>query len=95
MGESPHPPAPFIDTPRGRPDGVLCLHGVDAMIDTHLYTRYRDRFGETFTVSMWAMHPGDTVNAMMRAALAEERGPLSDESIAAAVAELVAARLRR
>ena len=65
------------------------------MIDTHLYARYRRRFGDTFNAALWAMHPGETLNTLMREALAGKRAALSDESIASEVSEATKARLRR
>lgn len=53
------------------------------MIDAHLLMRYRRMYGETFNVGLWAARPGDTVNALMRAALAARCTPVSDAAIAA------------
>ncbi len=55
------------------------------MVDLELLDRYRAIFGDTFTVERWTARPGDTVNAMMRAALAGGP-PVTDERIAADLA---------
>lgn len=65
------------------------------MIDAALLDRYIHSFGETFTAALWLSRPGDTVNAMMRAAL-EGSGPVvTDELIASELATRVAPPQRR
>lgn len=61
------------------------------MIDAELLGRYRAAFGDTFNVALWEMRPGDAVNGMMRAALAGNGAPPTDELIAAELAGRVGA----
>lgn len=53
------------------------------MIDAELLRRYEVAFGTTFNAALWERRPGDTVNGMMRAALAGGGPPVTDARIAA------------
>jgi hypothetical protein len=59
------------------------------MIDRELLNRYHAAFGVTFNPALWDKRPGDTVNAMMRDALAGDGPPVTDERIAAELADRI------
>lgn len=53
------------------------------MIDHELLHRYQRAFGSTFDVALWVKQPDDTVNDLMRVALAGYGPPVTDDGIAA------------
>jgi hypothetical protein len=56
------------------------------VIDRELLSRYHAAFGMTFNPALWDKRPGDTVNGMMREALAGDGSPVTDERVAAELA---------
>ena len=62
------------------------------MIDRELLSRYHAVFGMTFNPVLWDKRPGDTVNRMMRDALAGDGPPVTDERVAAELARRIPPR---
>ncbi len=52
------------------------------MLDRKLMRQYIAAFGHTFTVSYWDQRPGERVNELMRAAIAQGRPIVTDKLIA-------------
>ena len=56
------------------------------VIDRELLRVYHAAFGMTFNPALWDKRPGDTVNRMMREALAGDGPPVTDDRVATELA---------